>query len=191
MAPFKIKPDAVDIFDDVVPPELYQRLFQVSRRVGWNYGWNTPSNPSARYWHHEIGFGNKQNQECIAQNVRKHPAKVFARYLDWLLDTMPEGTSTLRFYLNAYTFGTDGWPHTDTDRTSEQTVILYLTEPWNPAWSGDTALFDDKGDVTHSVLPRPNRMFSFPSNLLHAPRPLARAYMGLRVVLVAKFGFHK
>ena len=105
-----------------------------------------------------------------------------------MLGRAPVGTKMLRFYFNAYTFGTDGWPHTDTDRGNEQTAVLYLTDKWEPAWAGETVVFDRKGDVALSALPRRNRIITFPSDALHAPRPLARAFMGLRVVLVVKLG---
>ncbi len=179
----------VSVHDNALPEELYKKLMVFSRRARWQYGWNTPSNPTARYWHHEVGFGNKQNTECISENVRKNPAKILSEYQEWLLRLFPENTKVLRFYLNAYTFGTDGWPHTDTDRGGEQTALLYLTKEWKPAWSGATAIYDDEGNVTRSVMPRRNRLLSFPSNVLHAPQPLARAFMGIRIVLVVKLGF--
>lgn len=41
--------------------------------------------------------------------------------------------------------------------------------------------------VIDNVLPKANRMLVFPSNRLHAPRPLSKTFEGLRVVLVTKF----
>ncbi|TFH67147.1 2OG-Fe(II) oxygenase [Gammaproteobacteria bacterium LSUCC0057] len=176
------------IYDGLVPRAIYQPLLKASVALPWRYGWNTPANPTARYWHHEVGFGNKQNTECISDNVRKHPLKALAEYQQWVLSRAPHGTKMLRFYFNAYTYGTDGWPHTDTEREGEQTAVLYLTDRWQPAWAGETVVFDDAGDVALAALPRRNRIITFPSNALHAPRPLARAFTGLRVVLVVKLG---
>lgn len=179
----------VNVYDDRVPEEMYVKLLRVSQAVGWRFGWNTPSNPEARYWHHEVGYGNKQNLESVADRVRQHPAKIFSTYMDWLLEQLPPTSKILRFYLNAHTFGTDGWPHTDTDRRGERTVLLYLNDKWQSAWGGETAIFDARGDVSDAVLPRRNRLLVFPSDALHAPRPLTRAFNGLRVVLVVKIGF--
>ncbi|MEH6544764.1 MAG: 2OG-Fe(II) oxygenase [Porticoccaceae bacterium] len=179
----------VRVYDSLLPEDMYKKLLQVSQRVGWRYGWNTPSNPEARYWHHEIGYGNKQNRACVADKVKEHPAPIFSTYQSWLLEQLPIDTKILRFYMNAYTFGTDGWPHTDTDRTGERTALLYLAPEWRPAWGGETAMFDKNGDVEQAVLPARNRLLVFPSDRLHAPRPLARAFNGLRVVLVVKIGF--
>ncbi len=180
----------VRVYDGRVPRDIYVKLLRVSQQVGWRYGWNTPSNPEARYWHHEIGYGNKQNTESVGEKVKEHPAPVFSDYQDWLLGQFPDGAKILRFYMNAYTFGTDGWPHTDTDRPGEWTALLYLTQGWEPPWGGETAMFDENGDVEQAVLPARNRLVVFPSDQLHAPRPLARAFNGLRVVLVVRVAFN-
>ena len=184
-----IIPNSIQILDDVVPKTLYEKLNQIPDILGWKFGCNTSTNRNARYWHHEVGFGSKQNPDCVAEKVRQHPAKKLSDYQDWIFEQSPKGTKILRFYFNAHTFGTDGWPHTDTDRDNEQTVILYLTPKWDPGWGGETVIFNQNGDVSHAVLPRPNRIISFPSDLVHAPRPLSYAFTGLRVVLVAKLGF--
>jgi hypothetical protein len=181
--------EEVQVLDDCLPETLYQELHLAASRVGWRFGWNTPSNPTQMYWHHEVAGGSKNNTEDRSAEVGRHPLQAFAAYQDWLrTHLMPEGSRTLRFYLNAHTFGTDGWPHTDCDRPGEVTTVLYITPAWQPGWGGETVVFDSKGDISHAVLPRPNRILCFPSDRLHAPRPLSRAFGGLRVVVVVKMG---
>lgn len=183
------KRDEVQVLDDVVPPELYRQLLDGSMRIGWRFGWNTPANPNQLYWHHEVAGGRKSNVEDRSDVVRKHPVQAFAAYQDWLRERVaPAESKILRFYLNAHTYGTDGWPHTDCDRPGELTTVLYLTPAWQAGWGGETVVFNQAGDISHAVLPRPNRIISFPSDWLHAPRPLSRAFGGLRVVLVVKMG---
>jgi Rps23 Pro-64 3,4-dihydroxylase Tpa1-like proline 4-hydroxylase len=101
---------------------------------------------------------------------------------------VPADTKILRFYLNAHTFGTDGWPHTDADRPNELTTILYLTQQWRPEWCGETVVFNKNGDIEAAVMPRANRLLAFPSDRLHSPRPLSKSFEELRVVLVVKMG---
>lgn len=179
----------IQVLDDMVPPELYGELLQGLLRIGWKFGWNTPSNPYSRYWHHEIGFGKKANEVDISANVRKHPLTAFASYMDWLVQliNVPD-FRVLRYYLNAHTYGTDGWPHTDTERPGELTCVLYLTQQWKPEWCGETVVFDAAGEIERAVLPKTNRLLTFPSDRLHGPRPLSKAFEGLRVVLVVKLG---
>jgi hypothetical protein len=100
----------------------------------------------------------------------------------------------LRVYINAYTFGTDGYAHTDeiwisknfgTDALSE-TIIVYLNEQWDIDWAGETVVFDQSLEIEKSVLPKYGRVFVFDSNKLHAARPVSRACTDLRSVLVFK-----
>lgn len=186
----KIKYGTVQVFDDIVPQDLYRELLMASRRIPWRFGWNTPSNPNMRYWHHEVGGGGKDNIEDVSQAVERHPAKVFGRYQEWLrTQVVPRDTKVLRFYLNGHTFGTDGWQHTDTDRREELTMVLYLTQKWQLEWCGETVVFNqERNDIERAVLPRSNRLLVFPSDRLHCPRPLSKVFEGLRVVLVVKMG---
>lgn len=187
MAAISIDYGTVQVFDDAVPTDLYDALMRSSSRVGWSYGWKSWNN-AARYWHHELSGGEKHNTEDVSHRVRGHPMPVFPRYLDWLRsDVVPEDSPLLRMYLNAHTYGTDGSMHTDTDREGEITLVLYLTGDWKPDFGGETAVFDAAGDIERSVLPKRNRLMAFPSDRLHAPRPLSKLFGGLRVVLVAKF----
>jgi Rps23 Pro-64 3,4-dihydroxylase Tpa1-like proline 4-hydroxylase len=188
MAAISIDYGTVQVFDDAVPDELYKRLFSASLRVGWSYGWKS-TNASARYWHHEISGGQKHNRADVSAVARRHPMKVFGEYLDWLLsEAVPADSTLLRLYLNGHTYGTDGSTHTDTERPGEITIVLYLTQDWKADFGGETVVLDDAGNIAHAVMPKPNRLMTFPSHHVHGPRPLSKIYGGLRTVLVAKFG---
>jgi SM-20-related protein len=177
------------MFDNLLPQPLFAALVAGMQKIGWQFGWRAPGNPEARYWHHEVGYSEKDNFYDVSARVRQHPLPAFAAYMDWLRSNLvPPETRILRFYLNAHTFGTDGWPHTDTDRNGELTTILFLNSEWRPEWAGETVIFDEKGDILKAVLPQANRLLTFPSHMLHAPRPLSRACTLLRVVLVVKIG---
>jgi hypothetical protein len=176
-------------FDGLVPQPLFRQLLAIVPRIRWQFGWNTSQNRQSRYWHYEIGGGALENVDDISGAVASHPVRAFGAYLDWLRATLvPDDTKVLRFYLNGHTFGTDGWPHTDTERREELTAILYLAADWKPEWCGETVVFDKQGEIEAAVLPRANRLLVFPSDRLHAPRPLSKAFPGIRVVLVAKLG---
>jgi SM-20-related protein len=187
MAAISIDYGTVQVFDHAVPAELYNKLLQASLRVGWQFGWKS-TNPAARYWHHEISGGQKHNTEDMTEGVRKHAFRSYERYLDWLRsEVVPEDSPLLRLYLNGHTYGTDGSPHTDTERAGEITMVLYLTTEWKAGFGGETVVFNAAGEIERAVLPAANRLMVFPSHHLHAPRPLSKIYSGLRTVLVAKF----
>jgi hypothetical protein len=102
--------------------------------------------------------------------------------------------SLLRVYVNAYTFGTDGYAHRDDMWVSQQfgndalseTIIIYLNKKWDIDWAGETAIFDQNLEIEKSVLPKYGRILVFDSNKLHAARPISRACTELRSVLVFK-----
>jgi SM-20-related protein len=193
MGPSRLcEPNQIQCIDGAIPAALYTQLLQSLASVGWRFGWNTDSNPENRYWHHEVGRGAKNNVEDVSRIVAQHPIKAFAAFQDWMLQAfLPEGSRILRFYLNAHTYGTDGWPHVDTERTGDEvTAVTYLvSRKWEPGWGGETVVFDESAnDIERAVMPARNRIFSFPSRRLHCPRPLSRNFGGLRVVLVIKAG---
>jgi 2OG-Fe(II) oxygenase superfamily len=178
----------IKVRDDAIPPLLYQELLDVSAELEWKFGWSTRSNPAMRYWHHEVGHGSKDNIDDISHQVDRHPSRIFSFYLSWLrAHIVPAEAKLLRFYLDAHTYGTDGWPHTDSERADDLTVVAYLNAEWKPEWGGETVVFDASHDVVAATLPRPNRLLTFPSNLLHAPRPVSKVFSDIRVVLVVKF----
>jgi Rps23 Pro-64 3,4-dihydroxylase Tpa1-like proline 4-hydroxylase len=188
MAAISLAYDTVQVFDDAVPADLYADLAQIAPNLRWTFGWRAAI-AEARYWHHEVAGGGKHNTQDMTDNVRRYPIPVFARYVDWLRAEMaPAETSLLRLYLNAHTFGTDGSPHTDTDREREITLVLFLNRGWKPEFGGETVVFDAAGEIEKSVMPKENRLLAFPSDRLHAPRPLSKIFGGLRMVLVAKLG---
>lgn len=102
--------------------------------------------------------------------------------------------SLLRCYINGYTFGTDGYAHTDDgwitrkygEDSLSETAILYLNDKWDIDWAGETVIFDDNKEIEGSVLPRYGRVLVFDSKKLHAARPLSRICPVLRSVLVFK-----
>jgi SM-20-related protein len=97
----------------------------------------------------------------------------------------------LNVYLNGYTYGTDGYAHTDIDvhfknGTHDVTILLYLNTKWDKNWGGETVFFDSNDDIIRAVLPKFGRFVVFPSATMHGARPLSRSCPVLRHVLVFK-----
>jgi hypothetical protein len=189
MAAIKIDYGTVQVFDDAVPADIFKEIADAAPRLTWQWGWRSQL-PQARYWHHELLRGGvKSNTEDRTDSIREHPIAGFAHYIDWLRsDVVPSETKLLRYYLNSHTFGTDGSPHTDSERDDELTLVLFINTSWRAEYGGETVVFDAAGEIDKAVMPRANRLMTFPSNRVHAPRPLSKLFLGLRVVLVAKLG---
>jgi hypothetical protein len=88
--------------------------------------------------------------------------------------------------MNAYTYGTEGYFHTDSARDDDRTAIIYMVDQWDPDWAGETAFLDAQGDLWKSVLPRRNRAIIFPSNIQHVARSVSRKCVALRKTLIFK-----
>ncbi len=98
------------------------------------------------------------------------------------------GHAVIRCYANGYTYGTDGYFHTDSTRADEQTVIIYICDGWEPDWAGETVWQDPLRSETGygCVSPAPNRALIIPSDYLHCARAVSRKCTELRTVLVYK-----
>lgn len=98
-----------------------------------------------------------------------------------------------RCYYKYYTYGTDAYIHKDVssklDWDSEcETVILYLTQDWNPDWYGMTNLYEENGyDIYKSVMPKYNRLFIFDGKIPHSATPLSRACSATKKILVFNY----
>jgi hypothetical protein len=90
----------------------------------------------------------------------------------------------VRCYANGYTYGTDGYFHTDSDRDGDLTVIIYICDEWPMDWAGETVCTD--GKTYWSYLPRANRVVILPSNMQHAARAVSRKCTELRTTLMYK-----
>ena len=99
--------------------------------------------------------------------------------------------SLLRCYCNGYTYGTDGFLHTDDTNYAQggdtSTVIVYLNEgEWDPDWAGETIIYDMEDEPSFVCKPSFGRMLIFNSQLFHRALPLSRAYGGLRTIITFK-----
>jgi Rps23 Pro-64 3,4-dihydroxylase Tpa1-like proline 4-hydroxylase len=94
-------------------------------------------------------------------------------------------TYPIRAYANAYTFGTEGYIHTDSTIATDMTYLIYLNEEWDRDWAGETLFFN--GDtILKAALPKWNRLVIFPSKMDHCARSVSRICSKLRTILVFK-----
>jgi SM-20-related protein len=102
---------------------------------------------------------------------------------------LPSGSKTVNCYVNGYTYGTDGYPHHEVPplRAREQrSILIYCCPRWEPAWGGETVFFDEEGDISAAILPKPGRVLVFRGDVLHVARAPSRFCPIERRVLVFK-----
>ena len=179
----------VDASNDYLDAALLGDLqAHFEREVFWTFGW--PSNRETvvfGHWNHDFLRTRRSNQEDAEHLLFEDPGLRPLREVWQRLkaDRFP-GHSLVRCYANAHTFGVEGYPHTDSRLPGNYTAILYLNPIWVPEWAGETVFFNDEGEISKAVLPKPGRLVVFDGRVLHAARGLSRICPAMRVTLMFK-----
>jgi SM-20-related protein len=170
--------------DNAFPADLYARLRDTVRAAPMRYGSKSNRNTDPHgHWAWKPIHDSTHNLADLTgrligdlvdgwQYVRSH--------------LLPAGTTykLTRCYSNGYTYGTDGYFHTDSGRPGDITVIIYICDEWPIDWAGETAY--TKGEEYWSCPPRPNRALIIPSDMQHAARAVSRKCTALRTTLMFK-----
>lgn len=158
--------------------------------MSFNFGWKSSKKDDPHgHWNSKIINHSKRSIEDGSHLIPEEYINL-KKYIKWLQEELFGPSNLLRFYVNAHTYGIDGYPHKDTKRDrGEQTVVLYMTPDWKPKWAGETVVLNETADdIEASVLPRYGRLFIFPSNRFHAARSASRICNIMRATLVCKMG---
>lgn len=148
---------------------------------GWTYGWHSDGKLKYCHWNQKWAYAKKTRTD-VGQDLPE-PVDAVWRHLE---STHLADMTLIGAYANAHTFGVEGYPHRDSKHADDRTVVVYGNPEWEPGWGGETVFFNKAGDVAKAVTPRWRRAAVFPSNLLHAARPVSRDCVMLRVTCVFK-----
>src|SRR5713101_7783086 len=127
------------VINDLFPNELLEKIEAEREKTPLLYGWpSCPGDPYGHWNHSFAGTGRWNEAEC------SHLLPPLLRECWELLreGAMALNPVLLRCYLNGYTYGTEGYVHTDSDQTDCTTMVVYLCNAWHPDWAGETVLFD-------------------------------------------------
>lgn len=173
----------VRTYDNLLEADLVHALCEEIKQTGLKYGWNSNSDVEYGHWNTFFAGKSKKNRTPVDDQLTG-TVRLVAEEIKRL--ALPHGSQIIRCYCNAYTFGTEGYPHTDSKIDSDITVVLYLNKEWRPEWAGETVFFDDEDEIINAVLPKFGRLVVFPSAMLHAARSVSRICSDLRMVFVLK-----
>tara|TARA_R110000868_G_scaffold12850_3_gene60770 strand:+ start:6983 stop:8095 length:1113 start_codon:yes stop_codon:yes gene_type:complete len=175
------------VIDDFHSEDDYKELLRQADKTSYTSGWksNRQIDPHG-HWNKNYVQGVKSNSSNLAEvcnNIPNLQKKVWDILKEkYHLNDM----ILLRCYMNAHTYGVDGYIHADSRRNDEWTMITYLNEMWDPNWAGETIILED-GEIVKSVIPKRNRAVIFASKKLHAARGVSRMCYDLRKTLMFKF----
>ena len=167
--------------DDLLPLEMIEDCNNFTAQNRWSYGWY--SNPRMGFAHWNLDFtGTITENGLDVTNLL--PLPVFNIWNHISSTHLPKHR-LIRCYTNSHTYGVEGYPHTDSKRPGDKTVIVYMNREWKKEWAGETVLFD--GDEIHvAQLPKYNRGFIFPGYKLHVSRSVSRLCPVQRITLMFK-----
>lgn len=180
--------DEILVLDDFLPPDIHQDLVRFVANETMSYGSRSNSRTDPHgHWSSRLVTAGRHNLADVSYLLAGEE-QIAAVNVAWkfLNSTHLRNSVLIRCYLNGYTYGTDGYFHSDSERADEHTAIVFMNDEWEPDWAGETVFLDDRGDIVRAVLPKKNRAIIFPARLLHAGRGVSRKCVELRLTLIFK-----
>lgn len=183
----------INVYDGALPAAMLDRLRATLARLPYRYGWKSQVGQEwPGHWNAQIFKADEKNTEdqSAVLDGFMEPWSILREYWEWTekmwFNSKP---ALLRYYSNTSTYGTEGYPHTDSKRAGEHTVMLYMNPEWKREWTGATAIWDEAGkEVERAILPAPGRVIIFPGTRWHAAWAVSRICPVARTVLVLKVG---
>jgi hypothetical protein len=175
------------VIDNFLDEKIYTTLYDISNRTSYTPGWKS-SKKTDPHGHWNINFSktaiaggsNLADISYIIPDTLKFTWNYIKEKYSF------EDMKLLRCYINAHTYGVDGYTHKDSFRDDEWTIVIYLVDTWNVDWAGETIILEDN-EIVKSVIPKRNRAVIFPGKKMHAARAVSRLCYDLRKTLMFKF----
>lgn len=182
--------DKIHVIDEFLQDEDYEKLVELISNYSFKPGWKShPQNDPHGHWNTNLISDNVDSGSFNFSNISDHFNDDFMKSIWEKIQTTYglENKFLIRCYVNAHTYGTEGYSHNDSEKEDEWTIIFYLVKnKWYVDWAGETVVFAGD-DIIKSVLPKKNRAFIIPSRLHHAARSVSRICGAVRTTLMFKF----
>ena len=174
----------INVKEGIIPTKLLDKCLNYLDKGNWVYGW--PSDKAIAFGHWNLNITNTS-----INNPTDVSDKLPTVFLDvWSIvnkEFFGNKAVLTRCYANRYTYGTEGYIHTDTERAQDQTCVVYMNDEWDPNWGGETSFYTaDKSEIIKSVLPLYGRTAVFPGNIPHCARGVTRICPKVRTTLMFK-----
>lgn len=168
-------------FEKFLSDDIIKLVSNDIERRGWKYGWR--SNPALGYAHWNNDFANVMTENGL--DIANKLSAPYSTAWEYIKENYFPEHSLIRCYSNAHTYGIEGYPHTDSKRTEDLTLVVYLNKRWERAWGGETMVY--KGNkIEHAEIPVYNNAVAFPGNAWHVARGVTRICPSLRLTLMFK-----
>lgn len=167
---------------NVFSDDLLKQVNSVIKRVPWRYGWASNRSIEFTHWNHDFVHAGADNGLDRADRLTG-PIKTAWEFLQ---QNYLGPQDLLRCYTNSHTYGVEGYPHQDSKRSADHTIVIYMTPEWQRDWGGETFVYE--GDkILHAELPHYNNAIIFPGMAWHCARSVTRICPAQRITLMFKF----
>jgi len=171
--------------EQVFPDDLLKQVSSVIDNVPWKYGWNSNKNIEFTHWNHSFAKAGAINTLDVSDQLSGPILAAWQHIQDKYIGPQ----ALLRCYTNSHTFGVEGYPHTDSRRDADKTIVIYMTKHWQRDWGGETTIYD--GDrIAHAELPKYNAGIIFNGDQWHSARSVTRICPSQRITLMFKYAAH-
>lgn len=166
----------------VLPDELQKSVKGVIDTVPWKYGWASNKSIEFTHWNYDFADAGALNSIDVS-NKLQGPIK---DAWDHIQKHITGPSALLRCYTNSHTFGVEGYPHTDSRREADKTILIYMTPDWQRNWGGETVVYHGN-EIAHSELPHYGSGLIFHGADWHCARAVTRICPAQRITLMFKY----
>lgn len=168
--------------DPVFPDSLIEQLSNYIDQVPWSYGWKSSKSKDFGHWNHDFTQAAVENGLDVSASL---PEPISTAW-NFLRTHYIGDQVLLRSYTNSHTYGVEGYPHTDSQRRPDCTMVIYMNREWQRDWHGETTIYDGN-TIIHAELPKYNAGLVFPGAQTHCARSVSRICPAQRITLMFKF----
>ena len=108
----------------VFPEDLLKNVSDYIDQVPWKYGWASNRSFEFTHWNHSFAKGNAENGLDISDNL---PEPILRAWNHLKVNYLGDQT-LLRCYTNSHTYGVEGYPHADSKRDVDYTIVIYMNQ---------------------------------------------------------------
>ena len=167
--------------ENFLPQEIAEDLHDYVRRIKWSYGWRSNSGMGYAHWNHDIAKAGTANGLDVESRISGAVADAW----NFIKATYLKDHILIRCYANSHTYGVEGYPHTDSRRDQDTTVVIYMNKDWRREWGGETLVYDGS-NIESATVPQFNRAVIFNGNKWHCARGVTRICPDQRKTIMFK-----
>jgi len=174
--------NSIKKIEQVFPEELLKSVTEVIDSVPWRYGWASNKSIEFTHWNYSFAKGGAINTVDISEQLSGPIQQAWQHIQDKIVGPQ----DLLRCYTNSHTFGVEGYPHTDSKRDADKTIVVYMNKHWQRDWGGETTVYHGD-EIAHAELPKYNRGLIFSGADWHSARAVTRICPAQRITLMFKY----